>query len=185
MTPNDLNVDHGLIVTESYRDGALGLEDNVNALNDSAKDNTITDEVTLRYDYALGEVAGRFMSGLRQGKILATRCSTSGLTYLPPRAYCERSFAKCDAWVEAGLEGTIEASTIVVRGFEGKRKPPVAIAFVRLDGIDSAIGNYVDGLDLSDYEAAMTKLAPGKRVRVQFADTREGRITDFSFVCID
>lgn len=150
----------------------------------SASGYTITDEVTLRYDYALGEVVGRFMAGLKQGKILATRCSMSGLTYLPPRAYCERSFAKCDSWVEAGLEGTIEASTIVVRGFEGKRKPPVAIAFVRLDGTNSAIGNYVDGLDLTDYDVAMTKLAPGKRVRVEFAESREGRITDFSFVCI-
>ena len=151
----------------------------------SDKADVITDTVTLRYDYALGEVAGRFMAGLKEGKILATRCSKSGLTYLPPRAYCERSFEKCDAWVEAGLQGVIEASTIVVRGFEGKRKPPVAIAFVRLDGTDSAIGNYVDGLELTDYEAAMKKLAPGKRVRVEFANSREGRITDFSFFCID
>ena len=157
----------------------------MNEANDSSGGDTITDQVTLRYDYALGEVAGRFMAGLREGRILATRCSTSGLTYLPPRAYCERSFAKCDSWVEASLEGTIEASTIVVRGFEGKRKPPVAIAFVRLDGINSAIGNYVDGLDLSNYDAAMVKLEPGKRVRVQFAESREGRITDFSFVCIE
>jgi uncharacterized OB-fold protein len=145
----------------------------------------ITDFVTLRYDYALGEVAGRFMTGLKEGKIMATRCSKSGLTYLPPRSYCERTFEKCDSWVEAGLEGVIESSTIVVRGFEGKRKPPVAIAFVRLDGTDSAIGNYVDGLDLSDYDAAMRKLAPGKRVRVEFAKVREGRITDFCFGCID
>ncbi len=96
----------------------------------------IAETVTLRYDYALGEVAGRFMAGLKQGKILATRCSKSALTYLPPRSYCERSFEKCDSWVEAAHEGVIEASTIVVRGFEGKRKPPVAIAFVRLDGTD-------------------------------------------------
>jgi uncharacterized OB-fold protein len=145
----------------------------------------ITDQVTLRYDYALGEVAGRFMAGLKEGKILATRCSKSGLTYLPPRSYCERTFEKCDSWVEAGLEGVIETSTIVVRGFEGKRKPPVAIAFVRLDGTDSALGNYVDGVDLSDFDAAMKKIAPGTRVRVQFAEQRDGRITDFSFVCVE
>lgn len=147
--------------------------------------NVVTDYVTLRYDYALGEVAGRFMDGLREGKILATRCSKSGLTYLPPRAYCERTFEKCDSWVEADLEGVIEASTIVVRGFEGKRKPPMAIAFVRLDRTDSAIANYVDGVDLSNYEVAMKHLAPGRRVRVVFAERREGRITDFSFRCID
>jgi uncharacterized OB-fold protein len=151
----------------------------------SDSDDVITETVTLRYDYALGEVAGRFMAGLKEGKILATHCSKSALTYLPPRSYCERSFEKCDSWVEAGLEGVIEASTIVVRGFEGKRKPPVAIAFVRLDRTDSAIGNYVDGLDLSDYDAAMLKIAPGKRVRVEFAPERTGRITDFTFVCLD
>jgi uncharacterized OB-fold protein len=61
----------------------------------------------------------------------------------------------------------------------------VAIAFVRLDGTDSAIGNYVDGLDLSDYDAAMQRIAPGRRVRVEFAPHREGRITDFSFRCLD
>jgi uncharacterized OB-fold protein len=142
-------------------------------------------EATLRYSYALGEVAGHFMQGLKDGKILATRCSKSGLTYLPPRAYCERTFERCDSWVEAASEGVIEASTIVVRGFEGKRKPPVAIAFVRLDGVDSAIANYVDGVDLSDFEAAMKRLAPGRRVRVVFRKEREGRITDFSFVCLE
>lgn len=153
--------------------------------NVSNEPGVVTEHVTLRYDYSLGEVAGRFMDGLKEGKILATRCSTSALTYLPPRSYCERTFEKCDSWVEVGLQGVIETSTIVVRGFEGKRKPPVAIAFVRLDGADSAIGNYVDGLDLSNYEEAMKRLAPGQRVRVEFAAQREGRITDFSFICID
>lgn len=141
----------------------------------------ITDEITLRYDYALGEVAGKFMAGLREGKVLATRCSKSGLTYLPPRAFCERSFEKCDSWVEAGREGVIEASTIVVRGYEDKRKAPMAIAFVRLDGVDSAIANYVDGVDLSNLEEAMKLIAPGTRVHVEFAAERQGRITDFTF----
>lgn len=157
----------------------------MNVTENSALGDVITDHVTLRYDYSLGEVAGQFMAGLKEGRILATHCSKSGLTYLPPRSYCERTFETCDSWIEAGLEGVIEASTIVVRGFEGKRKLPVAIAFVRLDGTDSAIANYVDGLDLSDYAAAMNKLAPGKRVRVVFAQGREGRITDFSFACLE
>ena len=100
----------------------------MNEIKAASSSEVITDVVTLRYDYSLGEVAGRFMAGLKERKILATHCSKSGLTYLPPRSYCERSFEKCDAWVEAGLEGVIEASTIVVRGFQGKRKPPVAIA---------------------------------------------------------
>jgi uncharacterized OB-fold protein len=142
-------------------------------------------EITLTYDYAVGEVAGTFFDGLRAGKILASHCSASKMTYLPPRAYCERSFEPCDEWREAGSEGIIQASTVVVRGFEGKRPPPVAIAFVQLDGVDSAIANYVDGVDCSDPEAAMRQLAPGTRVRVKFVDKPEGRITDFSFELIE
>jgi hypothetical protein len=141
----------------------------------------IHQELTLSYDYAVGEVAGKFLDGLRERKLLASHCSKSKLTYLPPRAFCERSFEPCDEWVEAGSEGVIECSTIVVRGFEGKRPPPVPIAYVRLDGVDSAIANYVDGVDLSDFDAAIEKLAPGARVRVEFVDEPEGRITDFSF----
>lgn len=143
--------------------------------------NYIDDEITLRYRYSLGEVAGKFMNGLREGRILATRCTKSGMTYLPPRSYCERSFEPCDAWVEAGMQGVIEASTIVVRGFEGKRPAPVAIAYVRLDGVDSAIANYIDGVELSDLEAAMKHIEPGTRVRVVFAEKRDGRMTDFSY----
>jgi len=141
----------------------------------------ISDTISLRYDYALGEVAGKFMEGLKAGKILATRCTKSGLTYLPPRSFCEQSFEPCDAWVEVGPAGVIEQSTIVVRGYEGKRKAPQAVAFVRLDGADSAVANYVDGLDLSDLGAAMKSIAPGTRVRVVFEAERQGRITDFSF----
>jgi uncharacterized OB-fold protein len=142
-------------------------------------------EITLTYDYALGEVAGAFFQGLREGKLLASHCSASKMSYLPPRAYCERSFERCDEWVEAGTEGTIEASTIIVRGFEGKRPPPVAIAFVRLDGVDSAIANYVDGVDCSDPDAAMQRLPPGSRVRLKFVDEPQGSITDFSFELIE
>lgn len=150
--------------------------------DDAVNTQIVSDTISLRYDYALGEVAGKFMDGLRDGKILATRCSKSCLTYLPPRSYCEQSFEPCDSWVEVSKTGVIEQSTIVVRGYEGKRKTPVAVAFVRLDGADSAIANYVDGLDYSDLDKAMEHIAPGTKVKVLFSDKREGRITDFSFV---
>ena len=144
--------------------------------------NVMTEEITLRYDYALGEVAGKFIDGLRNRQILATRCSKSAMVYLPPRAFCERSFEKCDSWVEAGTSGVIETSTIVVRGFEGSRPPPIAIAFVRLDGVDSAIANYIEGLDMSDVDQAMQVIKPGTRVNVEFIPEPQGRVTDFYFV---
>ena len=154
-------------------------------MSDTTQPQVISDTISLQYNYSLGQVAGKFMEGLKDGKILATRCSKSGLTYLPPRAFCEQSFEPCDSWVEAGLTGVIEQSTIVVRGYEGKRQTPQAIAFVRLDGVDSAIANYVDGLNLSDLQAAMKQIAPGTRVRVVFSKERQGRVTDFSFYLLE
>jgi uncharacterized OB-fold protein len=135
----------------------------------------------VRYRYPLGEVSARFFDALRERRILASVCSKSGLTYLPPRAYCERSFAPCDGETEAAHEGTIEAATIVTAAFENLPPPPYAIAYVRLDGVDTAMVNFVHGLDLSDVPAAAAKLAPGTRAKVKFIDAPQGRITDFHY----
>ena len=136
----------------------------------------------IRYNYPVGEVGARFFDTLKEKRIVATRCSASGITYLPPRAYCERSFALCDEWVDAGAEGTIEAATVVTAAFDNLPPPPYAIAYVRLDGISTSMVNVVRDMDLSDVSAAAAKLRPGTRVRVQFIDTPEGKITDFHYV---
>ena len=88
----------------------------------------------------------------------------------------------CNGWIEAGLEGVIEAATIVTAEFENLPTPPYAIAYVRLDGVSTAIINFVRGLDLSNVERAAERLKPGTRVQVQFKDDPEGRITDFHYV---
>jgi uncharacterized protein len=146
------------------------------------EERVFVDSWTARYSYAVGEVAGKFMEGLRQKKILATRCSKSGMAYLPPRAYCERSFEKCDSWLEASHEGTLEVATITTAPFQGSPEPPYAVAYVKLDGVDTAIAGYVRGLDLSDLEAAVQRLKAGTRMRVEFIDEPQGRVTDYYFV---
>ena len=136
----------------------------------------------VRYNYPVGEVGAHFFDGLKEKKILATHCAGSNMTYLPPRAYCERSFNTCDEWIEAGLEGTIEASTIVTAAFDNLPPPPYAIAYVRLDGVSTAMLNFVKNMDLSDVPAAANQLQPGRRVKVKFIDQPEGRVTDFHYV---
>ena len=58
----------------------------------------IPGEWHVRYNYSVGKVAGKFFAGLKQKKILATYCSASDMSYLPPRAYCERSFQATADW---------------------------------------------------------------------------------------
>ncbi|MBK7473560.1 MAG: DNA-binding protein [Betaproteobacteria bacterium] len=146
----------------------------------------IPTDVTLRYDYApSGEVAGRFMAGLKEGRILATRCSRSGLTYVPPRSFCERTFEKCDAWVEAGVEGVIETSAIVGARLRGEAKAPVAIAFVRASRARTGDRQLRRRPDFEDYVTRIEAHRARRGWWAEFAEVREGRVTDFSFVCID
>jgi uncharacterized OB-fold protein len=142
----------------------------------------IPGEWHVRYNYSAGKVATQFFEALKEKKILATRCSASGLAYLPPRAYCERSFQPCDGWVEAAQEGVIEAATIVTAAFENLPPPPYAIAYVRLGGISTALLNFVRDLDLGDVPKAAARLQPGTKVRVRFDPKPQGRITDFHYV---
>jgi len=144
--------------------------------------NVIYGEWNVRYAYSVGKVAGTFFEGLKRKKILAPRCTKSGLSYLPPRAYCERSFEPCDEWAEAGQEGVIEAATIVTAAFENLPPPPYAIAYVRLEGVNTSMINFVQGLDLTDVTAAMARLKPGTPVQVEFVENPEGCITDFHYI---
>lgn len=147
-------------------------------------ENVIHGEWHIRYKYSIGKVAGKFFDGLKQKKIFATHCAKCNHSYLPPRAYCERSFEPCDGWIEAGHEGVIEAATIVTAAFENLPKPPYAIAYVRLDGVSTAMINFVRDLDLSNVKSAAERLEPGRRVRVKFVDQPQGRITDFHYVLL-
>jgi uncharacterized OB-fold protein len=146
------------------------------------QDQSIPGEWHVRYNYSVGKVAGHFFEQLKRGKIFASYCSESNMAYLPPRAYCERSFSPCDGWKEAGHEGVIEAATIVTAAFENLPPPPYAIAYVRLDGVSTAMINFVRDIDLTDVAKAAEKLKPGTRAKVRFSEERVGRITDFHYV---
>lgn len=135
----------------------------------------------VRYNYSAGKVTSHFLNELRSRRIIASKCSKSGIAYLPPRAYCETSFEPCDQWVEVGHEGVIEAATIVTAAFDNLPPPPYAIAYVRLAGASTAMLNFVRGLNLNDVPAAAEKLLPGSRVRVVFKDEPQGLITDFHY----
>ncbi len=100
---------------------------------------------------------------------------------MPPRSFCERCFVPAEEWIEVGLEGTIEAFTITMEKWPGNPDPPFAVAFVKLDGADTAMLNYVTGLDFSNLGETVKKLQIGSRARVLFHKVREGKITDFEY----
>ena len=59
----------------------------------------------------------------------------------------------------------IEAATIISAQFENLPKPPYCIAYVRLDGVSTAMVNFVKEFDMSDLQVASARVKPGPRAR--------------------
>lgn len=134
------------------------------------------------YHYAAGKVSSRFFTEIRDNKrVLGIKCPQCKQVIMPPRGFCERCFVETEEWVEVGNEGTIEAFTITMEKWPGNPDPPFAIAYVRLDNADTAILNFVKGLDFSNLNETAEKLKIGTRVKIIFKEEREGKITDFEY----
>jgi uncharacterized OB-fold protein len=115
---------------------------------------------------------------------MGTRCPKCRRLLVPARSFCDACMERTDEWQEVGPEGTLETFTIITTKFPGLPEPPLVMAYVTLDGADTALINLVTGLDLSNIEAAAQRLNRQPRVRTQFVADPKGRITDFSFVVI-
>jgi uncharacterized OB-fold protein len=130
----------------------------------------------------MGEIATRFFDVLRdQGVLLARVCARCGRALVPPRAFCERCFVATTTWRECGTSGTLEVFTIVGRTFQGLPEAPYCFGYVRPEGADTAILNYIRGVDLANIPAAAARLHVGMPMRTVFRPDRSGRMADFWF----
>lgn len=134
----------------------------------------------LEYQHALGETTARFLDGLREGKILG-RKTTDGRVLVPARSFDDRTHTPTGEWVEVSNAGEITMSTIVYEAFRGLPKPPYALAYVLLDGADTALVGYVRGVDLTDQATAVKAVKIGTRVVAKFAEQPAGTAADYWF----
>jgi uncharacterized OB-fold protein len=135
----------------------------------------------LAYRHALGATTSAFLQGLSDGRVLGRRCDTCERILVPARSFCDRCHVDTGQWFEVGTEGAVEMFTVVYEAFRGLPEPPYALAYVTLDGADTALPAYVRGLDLTDAGAVAAALAIGTRVRVAFADEPVGTVSDYWF----
>ena len=135
----------------------------------------------LSYRHALGETTSRFLGALTEGKILGRRCPECERVIVPARSFCDRDHCETTDWVEVGTTGVIEMFTVVYEPFRNLPAPPYALAYVTLQGADTALVGYVKGLDLSDQQTAIAALAIGTEVVVRFSDTPTGTAADYWF----
>jgi uncharacterized protein len=137
------------------------------------------------YRYFAGETASRFFAEIaRAERIYGTRCPSCRRVLVPARSFCDACYVATSDWQEVGPEGRLEMFTIIGTKFPGLPDPPFVIAYVTLDGADTAVINYVTGVDLGDLDRAAAFLMTRPRVRATFAAARQGRITDFHFALL-
>ena len=141
----------------------------------------------LDFLHAAGPAASRFLTTLRdRGELTASRCPRCERVRVPPRDFCESCFVPADHdWPVVGPGGVIEAATIGYARFPGYPEPPYALVYARPDGADTAIGNFLHGLDLEDYREAMGRMCIGERVEAVFAHERSALVTDFHWILSD
>jgi uncharacterized OB-fold protein len=145
---------------------------------------TILGQWDFRYEYFAGEAASRFFGALAEKKIMGTVCPKCERTLVPARSFCDVCFVETTQWREVGTSGRLETFTILASKFYGLPDPPVVLAYVTLDGADTAILNFLTGLDLDDLDVAGAALLAQPRVEVRFDEHPQGRITDFHFVVV-
>ena len=128
----------------------------------------------LEYPYtrSVGPVIGRFLTGLRDGRIEGVK-TAAGRVLVPPTEYDpETGEAVTEEFVEVGPAGAVTTWSWIG---EPRSNQPLdrgfAWALILLDGADTAMLHCVDTGD----EAAMRT---GMRVRVRWRDPRRGHITD-------
>lgn len=126
------------------------------------------------YIYTSGAAGERFFAALRdEGKLLASRCSGCGKTYLPPRLFCETCMTEIKEWVAAPTEGTLEAFTVLRVGIDGTPlETPEVRGIARFKGITGGLVHRV----LVEPE----KVKAGMKVRVSVLprSKRTGTVLD-------
>jgi uncharacterized protein len=136
---------------------------------------TLSAPVTVAFDYtrSTGPVIGRFLTGLRDGRVVGGRTS-QGTVVVPPPEFDPVTHAALDDFVEVAPTGTVTSWTWVPEPVKGQPfDRPFAFVLVRLDGADVPLLHALDVTSAED-------VATGMRVQVRWAAERVGAITDIA-----
>jgi len=115
------------------------------------------------YIHSYGEVS-EFFVGLKQRKLLATRCLKCGATWLPPRRDCGKCGSRTE-WFEAPLEGKVHTLSVLHFAAESfLAEVPFVLAYVGLPGIDTVFLTRIKDCKLEDVYIGMPVRARFRRL---------------------
>ncbi|MCH2170105.1 OB-fold domain-containing protein [Myxococcota bacterium] len=135
----------------------------------------VTYDIEYPYTRTTGPVVGAFLTALRDGRILASRCGDRVICP-PVESDPETGESIPVDLVEVGPMGTIQNWTWIEEpSSKHPFQQPFAFALVLLDGADTPICHAVRA-------SGMEAMSTGMRVRAQWREERASAITDVYFV---
>ncbi|HVC26631.1 MAG TPA: Zn-ribbon domain-containing OB-fold protein [Nitrososphaerales archaeon] len=134
------------------------------------------DGIPLRYEYTAGTAGEAFLRGLKEGRIVASKCGKCGEVRLPPRTYCLQCFGRTRVDVELLHSGRIASLSTAHRGAGGSKlgaRARVTFGFVTFEGASGGMVHRIIHEGRSDPRV-------GDPVRPLFAPVaeRKGSILD-------
>lgn len=131
------------------------------------------------YSWDTGIGIGRYLQGLKEGKILGTHCPHCQRTVVPPRVFCERCFSPIIEWRTLKDTGIVNTFSICHVSWDAKRvQTPYLPAVIEIDGASPGCGimHLLDEVDPKEIKVGMRVKAVWRRV-----EQRTGAITDIQY----
>src|SRR5437899_12549422 len=98
-------------------------------------------KVEPRYNWAAGVAISRFLTELKNGKIIGRKCMQCKRILVPPRMYCEQCYRPTDEWDEVKDTGTINTYSVSHVAADASRlKELLVVAVVDIDGASPGRG---------------------------------------------
>lgn len=128
--------------------------------------------IPVNFVYTAGLAGEEFLRGLKKGKILGNKCKC-GLSYIPPRLFCEDCFSRIEKNFESQPIGKVFSFSVVNVNFDGAKTASETIALIELG--DSKLMHRLN------VPAERAKI--GMKVKAVFrpADERKGSINDIKY----
>ena len=135
-------------------------------------------ELAYNYKRSSGPVMSKFFEALGQQKILGT-ISTAGKVFSPAAEFDPETNEPLKEMVEVGPGGVVESfSWIEDPQHHHLIKEPFAFALIKLDGADTSMLHMVTQCNETD-------LSIGSRVKANWSEIQEQRITDIKFFTLE
>lgn len=129
-------------------------------------------EVKYRWTFRQ-DLLDRYVAGLKEKKLLGTRCQKCGRVYVPPKEICGKCFVKIDEnWVAVKDRAELINYTVGYTSISGQPYPePQITGTMRFEGSDSWCLGSIKGVKPEDIKVGM-------KLKVVWRETPKGQLSD-------